>query len=392
MSRILLSSVAVATLVLAAQSSARAQDLDRILERDKIAAQKLKADVDYALTQSRKLEKADSGRATDLLQETITKVRNATELQADERVRLVQRLQSRLREVTAAALERARTEEDAARRAEQKVRQEARDSGGAKSPLPNQGPSSLASKVLDSRNAALAAHDKNKLDRSGKNLDVLANVQKGATGQTEVLELSKDWERISERGKQKLSAKEVAMLKALNSVMSVNFDKAKLSQVIEDLQNKAGLTILIDEGSLKEANPPVDLYEEAVTFKVNKVTVRTILRKVLADRGLGYVLKDGMVQVMTQQKAREMMVVRAYPVGDLVAADNPLFWGPVFSRAIMLQNAQKIIDQITASVEPSQWNNHGGPGSITFNEATMSLIIRASAEMHYQLGGGIVSR
>jgi hypothetical protein len=97
--------------------------------------------------------------------------------------------------------------------------------------------------------------------------------------------------------------------------------------------------------------------------------------------------------VVTQQKAREMMTVRSYPVSDLVAADNPLFWGPIFSRAIMLQNAQRIIDMIVSSIEPAQWNTNGGPGSITFHEPSMSLVIRASAEMHYQLGGaGIVSR
>jgi len=38
------------------------------------------------------------------------------------------------------------------------------------------------------------------------------------------------------------------------------------------------------------------------------------------------------------------------------------------------------------------WHN-GGPGSIVFQEATMSLVIRASTEMHYQLGGaGMISR
>jgi hypothetical protein len=203
--------------------------------------------------------------------------------------------------------------------------------------------------------------------------------------------MPKDWDRISERGKQKLTTKEVALLKALNSTLSVDFDKKRLSLVIELLQDKAGLTILVDESSLKDAN--VDLYEDTVTFKVNKVTVRTILKKILADRGLTYVIREGMVSVVTQQKAREMMVVRAYPINDLVATNDPIFWGPIFNRAFMLQNAQMIINMIQSSVEPSQWNVNGGPASITFHEPTMSLVIRASAEMHFQMGGaGIVSR
>lgn len=396
MSRVYLSFVAVAAIVIGVASPAFAQnDLDRILERDKIAAQKLQADVTNALSRSRTLEKTEPGRAADLLQETLTKVRNSTELPADERVRLVSRLQTRIREVTATIQQRARTDEESARLAQQKNNQDVREqaAAGAKNAAPTPGPAGIAAKTFESRNAALASHDRNKLERAAKNQEVLANLQKGAVGTTATIEFPKDWERISERGKQKLSSKEVALLKALNSTMSVNFDKAKLSEVINQLQDKAGLTILVDESSLKDANPPVDLYEETVNLKVNKVTVRTILRKILADRGLAYVIKDAMVQVVTQQKAREMMTVRAYPVSDLVAADNPLFWGPIFSRAIMLQNAQRIIDMITSSIEPAQWNTNGGPGSITFNEATMSLVIRASTEMHYQLGGaGIISR
>lgn len=392
MSRIILS----LSVVLALTASLPAQDdLGRILERDKIAAQKLQGDANYALAQSRVLERKNPAQAAEMLQDALAKVRNASELPAEERARLLQRLQTRLREVTALAQDRARAEEDAAQRAAVKVQQEARDrdpsAAAPRSTTPNQGPASVAGRIIESRNAQLSALDRQKSDRASRNQDALADVQRRAVQMSGVIELPKDWERISERGKPKLTSKEVALLKALNSTLSVNFDKTRLSLVIEQLQDKAGLTILIDESSLKDAN--VDLYEDTVTFKVSKVTVRTILKKVLADRGLSYVIKEGMVQVVTQQKAREMMVVRAYPINDLVATNDPIFWGPIFNRAFMLQNAQAIINMIQSSVEPSQWNINGGPGSITFHEPSMSLVIRASAEMHFQMAGaGIVSR
>jgi hypothetical protein len=367
-------------------------DLGRILERDKIAAQKLQADVNHALAQARVLE---PGRAVDLLQDTLAKVRNASELPADERARLVQRLQARIREVTsAAAQEKARTDDEAARRAEQRIRREARerDSGGVRSnPVPTQGPAGVASKIYADRTAALSSVDRGKAERNAANLDALTSMQRSATIMAGDIQFPKNWDKISERGKQKLTEKEITMLRALNSTMSADFDKMKLSKVIDLIQDKAGLTILVDEQSLRDAN--VDLYEDTVNFKSGKVSVRTILKKVLADRGLTYVLKDGMVQVVTNDKARQMMVVRAYPIGDLVTPNDQMFWGPIFSRAFLLQNAQRMIDMITHSVEPSQWNSSGGPGSITFDEASRSLVIRASAEMHYMLGGsGMVSR
>ena len=389
MARISLSLIAVTLVVLSGAARSFAQDdLTRILERDKIAAQKLQADVDSALARSRTLEKSDPARAAELLQDTLTKVRNAPELPADERVRLVERLQTRARQVTAAAQNKTRADDEAARRAEQKIKQETRErdgaAGGAKSAAPNQGPAGIASKVFESRNAALNAADKQKYDRNDRNLSALSSLQRSATVMEGDIQFPKNWDKISERGKPKLTEKEVAMLRALNSTLSVNFDKTTFREVIDQLHDKAGLPILIDETSLKDAM--VD-YSDPVTFKASKATVRTILRKILADRGLGYVLKDGMVQVLTQQKARDTMVVRAYPVSDLVAVDNQMFWGPIFSRALMLQNAQRIVDMIVTSVEPSQWNVNGGPGSVTFHEASMSIVIRASAEMHYMLGG-----
>ena len=395
MSRIILSFSVV--LVLSASLAAQ-DDLNRILDRDRIAAQKLQGDANHALAQSRVLERSNPSRAAEMLQDALAKVRNAVELPAEERARLLQRLQTRLREVTALAQERARAEEDAAARAALKAQQqEGRDrerepaGNGPRPTLPNQGPSGIAGKFIESRNNQLSTLDRQRTERATRNHEALTNVQKSAVQINGPLELSKDWARISERGKPKLTTKEVDLLKALNSTLSVDFDKRRLSQVIDLLQDKAGLTILVDESSLKDAN--VDLYEDTVTFKVNKVTVRTILKKILADRGLTYVIREGMVNVVTQQKAREMMVVRAYPINDLVATNDPIFWGPIFNRAFMLQNAQMIINMIQSSVEPSQWNVNGGPASITFHEPTMSLVIRASAEMHFQMGGaGIVSR
>src|SRR5262245_19355668 len=326
MTRISLSFLVVALLALSGASRSFAQDdLTRILERDKIAAQKLQADVDSALSRSRTLEKSDPERAVELLQDTLTKIRNAPELPGEERVRLVQRLQTRVREVTAAVQSKARAEDDAARRAEQKLRQEAREreaaSGGntGKPAPPSQGPAGVANQVFQSRNAALNAAGKQNIDRNERNLNVLVGVQRSATAMEGDIVFPKNWDKISERAKPKLTEKEIVMLRALNSTLSVNWDKTSFREVIDLLHDKADLPILIDEQSLKDAM--VD-YSDPVTFKATKATVRTILRKVLADRGLGYILKDGMVQVVTQQKAREAMVVRAYPVSELVAVDN----------------------------------------------------------------------
>src|SRR5439155_22730521 len=117
-----------------------------------------------------------------------------------------------------------------------------------------------------------------------------------------------DWAERSKLRKEttgpQLTEAEKAVIKTLNSVMSVEYDKTIFRDVIDNLQERTKQTILLDRDSLRDANVE---YDDPVTFKGNKVAVRTILRKVLGDRGLTYIIKDGAIQVVTPQKARETM-------------------------------------------------------------------------------------
>ena len=97
------------------------------------------------------------------------------------------------------------------------------------------------------------------------------------------------------------------------------------------------------------------------------------------------IIKEGHLQVMTPKRAAEHTVVRAYPVDDLVAPNQTTaMFGPFVQQAQMMQNAQQLVNLIQFSIEPSYWQPNG-PGTITFFAPTKTLMIRASAEMHYQM-------
>ena len=51
-------------------------------------------------------------------------------------------------------------------------------------------------------------------------------------------------------------------------------------------------------------------------------------------------------------------------------------------------HAQEIIDMIQAQVEPESWSANNGPGKIYFDPTRMVLVVKATAEVHYMLGGG----
>jgi hypothetical protein len=48
-----------------------------------------------------------------------------------------------------------------------------------------------------------------------------------------------------------------------------------------------------------------------------------------------------------------------------------------------------LMDLIVNTVEPASWQVNGGWGTISFHEPSMSLLIRQTAEFHYQMGNGL---
>ena len=199
-----------------------------------------------------------------------------------------------------------------------------------------------------------------------------------------------------------MSAKEKLILQALNSPITVNFRNSKLEDVIEYLQTYTGQAILLDREGMKDAEIS---YDTGITLNVKGVTVRTVLRKILGDLGMTYVIKDETIQATSAQKAREMMVVRRYYVGDLLANMGGLepfgspqagFWNrgiqpgalqnfggfpfaPVSNQLQAMkkmESVKQLMELVQSSVDPQTWQGSGGNGTITFHAPSMSLIIK----------------
>lgn len=362
-----------------------ADDIDRILGRDKLAAEKLLSDASAALSDSVKLEKTSPGVAVLLLEKRIGELREASFLPEVERSAWIGKLQARLRSVqdTLHAAKLA-AEEKATRDAEEvfrKMREAERKKGS--------GVSSTAKAYLGSVKDQVEAAERLRREGASRTLSVFRDIEATATIIPGVVEFPKHWARITDspyRGSgKKLHPKEVALLKTLNSTMSADFDMRRLREVIDYIQEKTGIAIFMDKLTLEEAG--VD-YDTPVTFKAPRASVRTILKKILAENNLTYIIKEGALQVMTPQKAREQMVVRTYPVSDILGNIADPRFDPYTARAIMYSNVMGLVKTLQSAIDPALWDINGGPGSIMFHEPTMSLIVRAPAEMHYMLGGG----
>jgi hypothetical protein len=187
---------------------------------------------------------------------------------------------------------------------------------------------------------------------------------------------------LANRHTVKMAKEEVSILKALKSPLTLNWDKIPLKQAIEYLQDKGGLTIRISEDTLKEAK--IEYEDEKVTVQGKNVTARAVLRKILGERGLGYIIKNGEIVVLTAEQAREQMTTRLYPVADLVAGGAQF---GVLQPFVSQQNAATLIQVIQNTVDPDIWKTGGA--TITFDPAGGGTFsVRAPAELHLMLGFG----
>jgi type II secretory pathway pseudopilin PulG len=357
--------------------------LQEVQGQQEVQRQKLEADATRLLGESRRLEQTDPTRAMDLLRRLRTQLDEDRALDATRRAELLRLVDARVRTVQTALSQRQDEQDKATAQAIAKQRQQ--DS------KPPQQPFDTAKNFVNTGRDAIDIMNKYKAQRDAGALSSFRDIERSFSNiPTGDVTFAPYWKELSELRKKmsgpQLTAEEKAVIKALNSTMSVNFDKSIFRDVVDYVQERAGVSILVDRDSLREANVE---YDDPVSLSVKKATVRTILRKILGDRNLTYIIKDGVIQVVTPQKARETMVVRSYPLGDFLPTANPRF-GFLGNRAQMYQAVQQVIDMIQGSIEPGSWQVNGGPGTITFNEATRSLIIRNSAELHYSMRfGGI---
>ena len=179
-----------------------------------------------------------------------------------------------------------------------------------------------------------------------------------------------------------LSNAEIAMLKAFNSTLSIDFKAKLFKKVIDFLEDKTqgAIAFAMDEEALNAVKFDGD---DPVTLKAKNITVRSILRKITADKKLGYYMEDAIVTITTAEKAGKQTITKLYPISNLVGP------GPA---QIQLTNAKALILLLESTVEPQYWNLNGGLGKMDYYPQTKMLIVIASQEIHYLIGSSELLR
>ena len=136
------------------------------------------------------------------------------------------------------------------------------------------------------------------------------------------------WKKITEmRQKYKSvdlanpSSAEKKIYEALDKkVENFEFTETPLRDVIAAVEDSQGIPVEIDSKAFEDAG--LDL-ETPLTKSISGVSLRSALRLLLGDLDLTYIIKDEVLLITTKDKAAENIVVKVYPVADLVLPVNP---------------------------------------------------------------------
>ena len=209
------------------------------------------------------------------------------------------------------------------------------------------------------------------------------------------IEFPKDWkEKTARRLKQvELSDREKKLIEALDKPVTVDWVNRPFDEALQELSNVLDERLFLDKKSIEDLG--IDL-RRPMTLKANGLAARTVLRQILAAQGLTFVIKDEVIQVVDVEKAKNMLVTRVYYLGDIVQGTGPFGdatrWGPFLDFQQTLANVDALLATIRRSIDPLSWKENGGPASITFHVPSMSIIVRASAEVHATLSAKMGGR
>jgi hypothetical protein len=368
---------------------------------------RVEADVRLALRQIQRLTESDRDQALDQLKHLLLRLEDDKVLPRERRDALIRMVQDRIRttqadrNTKAAATAGRKTltgqknlEDEGLRRLFEgikKLQKEGKFETASRqaSELARRNPSSPTAQALERQaavTAGLAAGRDLRTERDRRLVSGYQGIQRSALPPTSDYALPSDWKTKTKNrtgaDAVPMTAKEKAIMQALSSPISVSFKDSPFEAVIEYLRTLTGVPIAVDKSVLDAVGVT---YETKVSVRLSEVSLRTILRRVLGEVGLTYVVKDEAIQVITPQQAREMVVTRVYPIRDLITGD----WFDVsfgWDEFVAARNAAMLIDLIKHTVEPASWDSGGGPGTVVYDAPRRALVIRQTAEFHGVLG------
>jgi len=176
----------------------------------------------------------------------------------------------------------------------------------------------------------------------------------------------------------------------LETHTDAEFKETPLKDVLDYLAGKAGMQVYIDRRALDDVGlTPEKL---VVTINLKDIPAEMLLRLILRQLGLAYTLDHGVVLVTTPEEVQTSVHIQVYAVADLIQpaagkpaaaaavggaandASMPPRAGEIAAAIGARPDATELMDLITSTVDPTSWDQVGGPARIREYRGTLLVI------------------
>jgi uncharacterized membrane protein YgcG len=180
---------------------------------------------------------------------------------------------------------------------------------------------------------------------------------------------------------EKLDANAQTRLK-LEKFIDVDFVDMPLIQVIDRLSEITDVQFQLDIRLLSDVGITSDT---PITREFKHYPAEMVLRLILRDLGLTYLLDNGVVIVTTPEEAETILETRVYRIDDLVPSRLVKEKETAANTGENKINVDYdgLIDLITSTVKPTTWDAVGGPGSLAPYRGT--LVISQTQDVHREI-------
>lgn len=162
---------------------------------------------------------------------------------------------------------------------------------------------------------------------------------------------------------------------------SVDFSEVPLRQVVAELSRKFEVQVVLSLKKLEEASVSP---ETPVTRKATDLSFESILRLILSDLELTYLVRHECLMITTPEDAESQLETRVYPVLDLVTTGAA---GLRPSEDDQKRDYDALINVILSTIQPDSWDDVGGPGAVDALDNAGALVISQTRDVHLQIEG-----
>ncbi|MEL6107800.1 MAG: hypothetical protein AAFU85_17380 [Planctomycetota bacterium] len=147
---------------------------------------------------------------------------------------------------------------------------------------------------------------------------------------------------------------------ALNRQTTVSFIETPLSDAARTISEMHNIPIIIDNRALEEIGLDA---ETPVTIDLKGVSLRSLLRLMLRDNDLTYMVKDEVLQITTREAAEDNLILKMYTLSGKLH-----------------NHGDQIVTAISRTVTPDTWDQLGGASTIISIEHV--LIVSTTSDVH----------